>query len=43
MAAKLRKLQEEQQDWQSTENWWSISSWLDKTEHWLQQWIDTSK
>jgi hypothetical protein len=43
MEAKLRILRGEEPDWTPEKNWWSPIAWIDQTEQWVNQWIDTSK
>ncbi len=40
MEAKLRILRGEEPDWT---NWWSPVTWIDKSEEWMKQWMETSK
>ncbi len=44
---KLRILRGQEPEWSEAPNlneqWWSPTAWIDKTEQWMQGWIDTSK
>ena len=41
--AKLKILRGEDPEYGNLENWWSPISWMDKTEQWVLNCIDTSK
>ena len=46
MEAKKRILRGEVEDYTNagpSNYWWSPISWIDKTEQWIQNWVDTSK
>ena len=34
---------EAEEEAQLSSQWWSPLSWIDKTEQWIQNWVDTSK